>query len=103
MPQIQVIEGTGEELIRHLTERSRQRFRLISLPEDNVFQPFDKAFAAAQRRTPYEIAAARARAIAASPIPREIPRGKTLAEVVMGAWPGTESDEQIQAALEKLS
>lgn len=35
--------------------------------------------------------------------PRPLPEGKTLSDVVEGSWPGDETDEQIRAALERLS
>ena len=33
----------------------------------------------------------------------ELPEGKTLEDVVVGMWPGDETDEEIFAALERLS
>ena len=54
-------------------------------------------------RTPEEIAAARERLLAVTPPPRELPEGTTIFDAVMGKWPGDETDEQITAALEKLS
>jgi len=54
-------------------------------------------------RTPEQVAADRARVLALSPPPRPLPPGKTLADVVVGRWPGDETDEQIRDALERLS
>lgn len=54
-------------------------------------------------RTPEEIAEAQMRAIAACKPRNEIPPGKTLFDMVAGKWPGDETDEQIQEALERLS
>ena len=54
-------------------------------------------------RTAEEIAEARARVMQASPAPREIPDGKILEDMVVGQWPGDETDEQIFEALERLS
>lgn len=34
---------------------------------------------------------------------RAVPPGKTLEDVVSGQWPGDESDDQIEAALQELS
>ena len=34
---------------------------------------------------------------------RPLPPGKTLDDVVRGSWPGDESDEEINRALEELS
>jgi hypothetical protein len=63
----------------------------------------DRAVAAMTNRTPEQIAEAQARAIAMYKPRRELPPGKTLADVVMGQWPGNETDEQIEAALKELS
>jgi hypothetical protein len=54
-------------------------------------------------RTPEEIAEAQMRAIATCKPQNEIPPGKTLFDMVAGKWPGDETDEQIQEALERLS
>lgn len=103
MTQPKIYEGTGEELQQHLKQHPHERFRLILLPINREFQTFEEAFAQATNRTPEEIAAARSRLIQASPPPRELPEGKTLEDVVMGKWPGDETDEQIFEALRKLS
>jgi hypothetical protein len=103
MAQAQVIEGTGEELIKLLNQQPKERFRLIKLPSAREFQTYEEALAQAINRSPEEIAQARARVLQASPAPRELPEGKTLEDVVMGQWPGDETDEQILEALEKLS
>jgi hypothetical protein len=55
------------------------------------------------RRTPEQIAKAQARATELYVPMRPVPPGKTLAEVVVGQWPGDETDEQIEAALRELS
>ncbi len=103
MAQPHILEGTGEELIELLHQQPKERFRLIKLQNDRPFQTYEEALAQAMNRTPEEIAEARARLIQASPAPRELPEGKTLEDVVMGQWPGDETDEQIFEALEKLS
>lgn len=103
MAQVQVIEGTGEELIKLLHQQPKERFRLIRLPGDHPIQTYEGAFAHALPRSPEEVAAARARVLQASPTPRTIPEGKTLEDMIMGQWPGEETDEQILNALEKLS
>ena len=103
MAQTQVIEGTGEELIELLNRQPKERFRLIKLPDDHPFQTYEEVLAHAMNRTPEEIAEACTRVIQASPVPREIPEGKTLEDMVWGQWPGAETDEQIFEALERLS
>ncbi len=54
-------------------------------------------------RTEAEMLADRAEIFAASPEPRPLPPGKTLEDVVAGTWPGDETDEEIDQALEDLS
>jgi hypothetical protein len=97
------IEGTGLELISVLHHKPNDRFRLIKLTSDADFATFEEALAKATSRTANEVAADRARLIQASPTSRDLPTGCTLEDVVMGKWPGNESDEQIFEALEKLS
>ena len=92
MAQQQIIEGTGAELIEVLTQQPQNRFRLIKLPAEREFQTFEEALAGATSRTPQEVADARSRLIQASPAPRALPKGKTLEDVVMGNWPGDETD-----------
>ena len=103
MAQFEILEGTGEELQRHLKQHSKERFRLIRLPDEQVFPNYEEALAHALNRTPEAIAQARARLLQASKAPRELPEGKTLEDVIMGQWPGDKTDEQILEALEKLS
>ena len=103
MAQQQIIEGTGEELIQLLNQQPKDRFRLIKLPADRDFLTFEEALAQVTNRTPEEVTAARDRLILASPPPRELPEGKSLEDVVMGKWPGDETDEQILEALRTLS
>ncbi len=62
-----------------------------------------KAVAAMTSRSSDEIAAARARAIETHQPIRTVPKGKTLADVISGQWPGDESDEQIEVALREIS
>lgn len=54
-------------------------------------------------RTPEEVLAARERILANSRPARPLPEGKTLEEVVQALWPGTETDEEVRDALERLS
>lgn len=56
-----------------------------------------------KNRTPEEIEEVRRRLSALSRPPTPIPKGKTLEDMVVGTWPGDETDEQIREALEKLS
>lgn len=74
-------------------------------PEEEAEDPqaLDRAVSRITKRTPEEVEAARIRLFQQSRPPREIPAGQTLADVICGQWPGDETDEQILAALEKLS
>ena len=54
-------------------------------------------------RTPADIEETRRRLFSHSPQPRPIPDGKTLSDMVEGKWPGDETDEEVHAALERLS
>lgn len=54
-------------------------------------------------RTPAEIDVDRARILALTEEPRPLPEGKTLADVVVGQWPGDETDEEMRELLEELS
>ena len=63
----------------------------------------DLAVHALTHRTPEQIAQAQARALEMYKPRRTVPPGKTLADTVSGKWPGNETDEQINAALEELS
>lgn len=64
---------------------------------------FNRAMAKMMNKTPEEKAAARTRLYQQSRAPREIPEGQTLNDVVYGKWPGTETEDEILEALEKLS
>lgn len=52
---------------------------------------------------PAEADEARRRLFALTPAPADVPEGKTLSDVVEGHWPGTETDQQVRDALERLS
>jgi hypothetical protein len=54
-------------------------------------------------RTAKELAADREEIFANSRPPRPLPPGKTLADVVEGTWPGDETDEEVQAFLDRIS
>lgn len=55
------------------------------------------------KRTPEEVLADRERILQSSRRGRPLPEGKTLYDVVEGTWPGDETDEEINKALEELS
>ena len=54
-------------------------------------------------RTPEQILADREEVLKTSRKGHPSPEGKTLTDVVVGTWPGDETDEEIREMLEKLS
>jgi hypothetical protein len=54
-------------------------------------------------RTPEQLEADRAELLRNARRARPLPPGKTLADMVVGKWPGDETDEEIRKALEELS
>ena len=108
MAQAQTYEGTPTQLAeRLLTLPNSQTYFMTLTPEEGVeekeVESLEAAIARMTSRTPKEIASVRERILAATPPPRELPEGKTIFDVVMGKWPGDETDEQIYEALRKLS
>lgn len=107
MAQTQMVEGKWEEIVARDGDKLAGREVQDYFDQDNGttdgHSPLDAAIARLNTRTPAEIAAARNRVLAASPKPLPIPEGKTLSDMIMGKWPGTETDEQINTALERLS
>lgn len=58
--------------------------------------PIAEAMARIMNRTPEEIQAAREAIFAASRPPDPLPPGKTWIDMVVGQWPGDETDEEIE-------
>jgi hypothetical protein len=54
-------------------------------------------------RADADVQSARERILGNSPRPRDLPAGKTVLDMVEGKWPGSETDMEIQDALERLS
>jgi hypothetical protein len=54
-------------------------------------------------RAPAEVLAGRQQILVTARRGRPLPEGKTLLDVVEGSWPSNETDEEIRAALERLS
>ena len=71
--------------------------------QDRPNQAIEQEIRRLTDRTPEQVVADRERIMAASRPPRPLPPGKTLADVVVGSWPGDETDEQVRKALEELS
>ena len=73
-------------------------------PEDKEDpNALNRAIASMINRTPEQIAEAQARAIAEFQPERELPPGQTILDAIYGKWPGTETDEEVSKALERLS
>ncbi len=58
--------------------------------------PIAEAMARIANRTPEEVLAAREAILAKSTPPRPLPPGKTWIDMVVGQWPGDETDEEIE-------
>ena|ERR1051326_986792 len=106
MAQGQILEGTWEEILaQNAAQLAGRKVKVYIEPEDEPDEAYslEAAINRLNSRTPEEIASARKRLLEATPEPQPLPEGKTLAEVIMGQWPGEETDEEIFEALRKLS
>lgn len=77
---------------------------LLQIAEHEFPTPLGEVDAVTRATPPVvdaEIEAARARLLTA-PV-RPLPPGKDFLETIQGLWPGTETDEQIREALERMS
>lgn len=113
---VTVSAGT-ERLIRRLAAQTGQdaailagQYLELALKNENVpaqseVEPdaLAQAMAALKSRTPEQIAAARHQLYEAATPPRQMPEGQNVFDVVGGQWPGDETDEEVFAALKKLS
>jgi hypothetical protein len=113
------VSPTAEKLLAEMAVRTgrplpdlaasllEEKLRELPLPntDDDDTDPdvLQKAIAKLLNRTPAEVEAARARLFKASRPPRPLPEGKTLEDILVGQWPGDETDEQVYEALRKLS
>lgn len=86
-----------------LSEPTWVKLQVILVEPDEKKGGWEKELARLQARTPEEIMAARERMEKTSRPPRPLPPGMTLEDVVKGMWPGDETDEEVNAALERLS
>jgi hypothetical protein len=107
MGEQQVYQGTPDQLAEQLRSLpDTQNYRMTLIPEEATEEDILSLEAAITRmihRTPQEVAAVRERLLGVTPPPRELPEDMTIFDVVMGKWPGDETDDQIATALEKLS
>ena len=103
MSQPLVLEGTWEEILsRNTAELTGHYVRIYIDPETPATETLEAAMSRLNSRTPDQIAVARHRIMAATPEPQSLPNGKTLADMIVGKWPGDETDEEIKEALRKL-
>ena len=98
----QLIEGTWEEILTHKKALEGRKVKVFVQPIEEEYT-LEAALTKLNNRTPEEIASARQRILNAASVPQSLPEGKTLNDVILGQWPGDESDEEINALLEKLS
>jgi hypothetical protein len=106
MAQPTVIEGRREDILAALDrpEMEGRQLKLIVMPDEPAANTLlDEAISRMARRSREEVAQAQRRAMGTYPPARPLPPGKTLADVIAGQWPGDETDEQVQAALDELS
>ncbi len=76
--------------------------KLEDTPTGGTEAPSELAYRWANR-TPEQKLADRAEAMKWIRPGRPLPPGKTFFEVVQGTWPGDETDEEVNRALEELS
>ncbi len=105
------LEPETEARLRERAERKGQDItflaatelkRLVADDKDALLSA-DAALAALMNLSPEEKAAMHEDARRHIIPGRPLPPGKTLEDMVWGKWPGDETDEQINAALEELS
>jgi hypothetical protein len=98
---LELAEYAGRLVRNHLPLRSTEPTATNN--ESDEADPLSIAVARMTNRSPEDKAAARAHALATYQPRRTLPPGKTFSDVISGKWPGDETDEQINAALEELS
>lgn len=88
-----------------LEEKLKETHSLAPAEEDGDFDSdaLERAIAQMMNRPPEEVEETRARLFQEMEPPRPLPPGKTLYDVICGQWPGDETDEEVLAALAKLS
>ena len=102
----QYAASNGQDAARFAGTLLEDAARTLALPNGDTDKAdegaLDRAITQWTRRTPEQLEAARARALAVQPA-QALPPGKTLEDVFFGQWPGHESDEEIARALKHLS
>ncbi len=88
----------GLSLVTYLEELAEQDSVADPMPE-----LLEEAIRRMTSRTPEQVLADRETILKTARRARQLPPGKTLADVVAGTWPGDESDDVIRMQLERLS
>ena len=70
---------------------------------DDEPDALNRAIAKMKGRTPEQIAEARDQLFQAAKPPRPLPAGQSIFDAIGSQWPGDETDEEVLAALDKLS
>jgi hypothetical protein len=103
-------EAVGEVPTTYIARAAEMRLREEKIAADRehwlaqgMNYELSDSIARLRNRTPEEIAKTRAEYLALATPGKPLPPGKTLADMVVGQWPGDETDEEILAALERLS
>lgn len=93
------------QVILHLLQQALDASSPLNTVEEPDGDPLalERAMELYRRRTPEEIAKNREQILAASTPVLHPPTGKTITEMVVGKWPGKESDAEISTLLEQLS
>ena len=107
MAQPKILTGVWEDILAQNAARLAGRHVRITIEpveeEDKNAFSLDAGIASLNGRAPEQVLAARNRVLDAASEPLAVPPGKTVADLIMGQWPGDESDEQVAAALQALS
>lgn len=103
-------EASGEAPAAYLARAVETQIREEKIAADRdhwMGQGLNEALAEAiarwRNRTPEEVTVMQKEYLALARPGKPLPPGKTLADMVLGKWPGDETDEEISAALERLS
>jgi hypothetical protein len=101
-----VMEGTPEEIASFIKALPPTRYHveIVGISDSGSTKNYlAEAVERAVSRTPEDVLATRDAILKSSPAPRQIPAGLSFEDVVSGQWPGQETDEEIEAALKRLS
>ena len=103
---ISVVKGTREEVVESIRKLPDVRLHVEIQQikaEENQKSFQEQEIERITNRSPEELRANWEHIVSLSRPPRPLPPGKTFDDMVMGQWPGDETDEEIRLALEELS